>query len=344
MEIHSSISALPPDARRAVVAIGNFDGVHRGHQAVIAQARAQAEALKAPLAVMTFEPHPRAFFAPELAPFRLTPLAAKARALASLGVEHLYVIAFDRAFAQRSAHDFIAETLAADLGAACVVVGGDFKFGRGRQGDIAFLEREASALGIRVSRVVPVAVDGKQIASRRIREHLVAGELGAAAALLGRPWEVEGVVVHGDKLGRTIGFPTANIDLGDMLRPRIGIYAVEASRDDGATWQGGVASLGYRPTVGGRDLRFEVFLFDFDGDLYGKTLRVRPIKYLRDEVALDGLDALKRKIKEDEAEARAVLAVRANTAVEVDAKVEPTVDDGRGIENKSGAAARPDGR
>jgi riboflavin kinase/FMN adenylyltransferase len=325
MRIHSKISQLEPEARGAVVAIGNFDGVHRGHQAVIAQARAQADALKAPLAVMTFEPHPRAFFAPDLAPFRLTPLAAKARALAALGVEHLYVIAFDRDFAHRSAHDFIAETLAADLGAVCVVVGGDFKFGRGREGDIAFLEREAPSFGVRVSRVVPVTVDGNQIASRRIREHLIAGELDAANALLGRRWEMEGVVVHGDKLGRTIGFPTANIDLGGMLRPRVGIYAVEVSRDDGASWQGGVASLGYRPTVGGRDLRFEVFLFDFDGDLYGKTLRVRPIKYLRDEIALDGLDALKRKISEDETEARAVLAAQAK------------VDDARGIENKSGA-------
>lgn len=331
MEIYSKISDLPIGARGAVVAIGNFDGVHRGHQAVIAQARARADAIGAPLAVMTFEPHPRAFFAPDLLPFRLTPLAAKARALAALGVEHLYVIAFDRTFAQRSAHDFIAEILGTDLGAVCIVVGDDFKFGRGRQGDIAFLEREAPAFGIDVSRVVPVSVEGRQIASRRIREHLAAGEFDAAAALLGRPWEMEGIVVHGDKLGRTIGYPTANIDLGDMLRPRVGIYAVEASFDDGATWRGGVASLGYRPTVGGRDLRFEVFLFDFDGDLYGRTLRVRPVKYLRDEIALDSLDALKRKIREDEGEARAVLAANAK------------VDDKPGIENKSGAAARPSG-
>jgi riboflavin kinase/FMN adenylyltransferase len=320
MDIHHRLDTLPPSARGAVVAIGNFDGVHRGHQAVIAQARAQADALKVPLAVMTFEPHPRAFFSPGAPPFRLTPAAAKARALAALGVDHLYVVAFDRAFAAISAHDFVAQVLAENLGAVCVVVGGDFHFGRGREGDIVFLEREAPALGMRVSRVVPVMTESGPIASRRIREHLVAGELDAAAALLGRPWEMEGAVVHGDKLGRTIGYPTANIDLGDMQRPKIGIYAVEVCLGDSEAWRGGVASLGYRPTVDGRDLRFEVYVFDFDGDLYGRTVRVRPIKYLRDEIALDGLDALKRKIKEDETEARAILKARA--AVDGDGLIE----------------------
>jgi riboflavin kinase/FMN adenylyltransferase len=336
MDIHHRLDTLPPAARGAVVAIGNFDGVHRGHQAVIAAARAQADALAAPLAVMTFEPHPRAFFNPEAPPFRLTPAAAKARALAALGVEQLYVIPFDRAFAARTAHDFVAGVLGRDLGAKCVVVGGDFHFGRGREGNLAFLEREAPAFGIRVAQVAPVMApvtnDGGAIASRRIREHLVAGELDAAAALLGRPWELEGTVVHGDKLGRTLGFPTANIDLGDMLRPKIGIYAVEVCLGEGEPWRGGVASLGYRPTVQGRDLRFEVFVFDFDGDLYGRTVRVRPIQYLRDEIALDGLEALKRRIAEDEAEARAVLAARA------------AVDGGPSIANKSSPrSARPRG-
>jgi riboflavin kinase/FMN adenylyltransferase len=310
MDIHHRLDNLPPAARGAAVAIGNFDGVHRGHQAVIAAARAEAEALSAPLAVMTFEPHPRAFFNPSAPPFRLTPAAAKARALAALGVEQLYVVPFDRAFAARTAHDFIAGVLARDLGAKSVVVGGDFHFGRGREGNLAFLEREAPALGIRVAQVQPVTNGDGAISSRRIREHLLAGELDPAAVLLGRPWELEGVVIHGDKLGRTLGFPTANIDLGDMLRPKIGIYAVEICLGEGESWRGGVASLGYRPTVQGRDLRFEVFVFDFDGDLYGRTVRVRPITYLRDEIALDGLQALKRRIAQDEADARAVLAAR----------------------------------
>jgi riboflavin kinase/FMN adenylyltransferase len=323
MDIHHRLDTLPPAARGAVVAIGNFDGVHRGHQAVIAAARAQAAALGAPLAVMTFEPHPRAFFNPALPPFRLTPAAAKARALATLGVEHLYVVAFDRAFAVRTAEDFVAGVLGRDLGARCGVVGGDLHFGKGREGDLAFLQRRAPAHGIAVTQVPPVMDGAGAISSRRIREHLKAGELDAAAALLGRPWEIEGVVVHGDKLGRAIGFPTANIDLADMLRPKIGIYAVEIRLADGEPWRGGVASLGVRPTVNGRDLRFEVFVFDFDGDLYGRTVRVRPVKYLRDEVALDGLEALKRKIAEDEAEARAVLAARA------------AVDGGAPIANKS---------
>jgi len=332
MDIHHRLDTLPPSARGAAVAIGNFDGVHRGHQAVVAAARAEADTLKAPLAVMTFEPHPRAFFDPQTPPFRLTPAAAKARALAALGVEHLYVIAFDRAFAARTADDFVANVLGRDLGAKSVVVGGDFHFGRGRAGNLAFLEREAPAHGIRVAQVAPVMNGEGAIASRRIRELLTAGELDAAAKLLGRPWEIEGVVVHGDKLGRTIGYPTANIDMGDMLRPKIGIYAVEVCLAEGEPWRGGVASLGYRPTVQGRDLRFEVYVFDFEGDLYGRTLRVRPIKYLRDEVVLDGLEALTRKIAEDEAEARAVLKARG------------TVDGGGAIANKSNPrTARRDG-
>jgi riboflavin kinase/FMN adenylyltransferase len=313
MDIHHQIDRLPPSARGAVVAIGNFDGVHLGHQAVIGRARAEAEAAKASLAVMTFEPHPRAFFQPAIPPFRLTPAAAKARELARLGVDHLYVLAFDRAFAAITAHDFVAGVLARDLGAAGVVVGDDFHFGRGREGNLAFLEREAPALGIRIIRASAVTLDGIHVSSRRIREHLSAGDLDAAARLLGRRWEMEGRVVQGDKLGRAIGYPTANIDLGDMLRPRVGIYAVEALVEGEDRWRGGVASLGYRPTVGGRDLRFEVHLFDFAGDLYDRTLRVRPLAYLRDEIKLDGLDALKRKIAEDEREARAVLVRLAAT-------------------------------
>lgn len=334
MEIHNDISRLLSSARGAVVAIGNFDGVHRGHRAVIAQARAQADALGAPLGVMTFEPHPRAFFAPKTPPFRLTLLAAKARALARLGVDHLYAVAFDRAFAAISAHDFVAKVLAENLGAVCVVVGDDFQFGRGREGDILFLQREAPGFGIRLSRVVPVTSESGLIASRRIRELLTLGELDAAADLLGRPWEMEGPVVHGDKLGRTIGYPTANIDLGDMLRPKIGIYAVEVLIEGETEWRGGVASLGCRPTVGGRDLRFEVHLFDFAGDIYGRTLRVRPIKYQRDEVALDGLEALKKMIAEDEIEARAALKTLANAEV----------DGGERINNKSSSRTeRPQG-
>jgi len=336
MNIHHHLENLPQSARGAVVAIGNFDGVHRGHQAVIAQARAQADALGVSLGVMTFEPHPRAFFAPNTPPFRLTPLAAKARALAALGVDHLYAVAFDRAFAAISAHDFVAKVLGEKLGAVCVVVGDDFQFGRGREGDILFLQREAPGFGIRLSRVVPVTAESGPIASRRIRELLTLGELDAAADLLGRAWEMEGPVVHGDKLGRTIGYPTANIDLGDMLRPKIGIYAVEVLIEGEDTWRGGVASLGYRPTVGGRDLRFEVHLFDFTGDIYGCTLRVRPIKYQRPEIALDGLDALKRKIAEDEVEARVALRAQA--------KIDSKVDENGTINNKSSArTVRPQG-
>lgn len=324
MDIHRRIETLPSSARGAVVAIGNFDGVHLGHRAVIADARAAADARGAPLSVMTFEPHPRAFFAPGLPPFRLTSLPAKARALAACGVDHLYVVAFDRAFASISAQAFVADVLARDLGAVAVAIGEDFKFGRGREGNLAFLRRAAPAFGIAIVEVPKAAVGGSAVSSRRIRELLQRGALEDAAGLLGRPWELEGPVVHGDKLGRTLGYPTANLDLGDQLRPRIGIYAVEALLEGETFWRGGVASLGTRPTVGGEDLRFEAHVFDFSGDLYGRTLRVRLLRYLRDEMKLDGVEALIRKMRDDEAEARAVLAARAE------------VDGGSAIENKSG--------
>ena len=305
---HTSAS---DDARGAVVAAGNFDGVHLGHQAVLAEAKALAESLGAPFAVLTFEPHPRAVFQPGLPPFRLTPFRAKSLVLESLGVDLLFTLHFDLAFAQKTAEEFVAEVLVAALGAKAVVVGYDFVFGNKRRGTPELLKAEGAKHGFAVKIVSPVAAPGGVVySSTHIREHLVAGRPRDAAALLGRPWEIDGRVDVGDNIGRTIGFPTANIDLADYLRPAPGVYAVRAGIEDGGRieWHGGAANLGWRPTVGGRDLRFETNLFDFSGDLYGKHLRVALIERLRPEQRFEGLDALKAQIAADCQKAREILA------------------------------------
>jgi riboflavin kinase/FMN adenylyltransferase len=298
------------DARGAVVAAGNFDGVHLGHQAVLAETKALARAAGAPFAVLTFEPHPRVVFQPGLPPFRLTPFRAKSLVLESLGVDLLFTLHFDLALAQKSAEEFVAETLVAGLGAKAVVVGYDFVFGQKRRGTAELLKAEGAKHGFDVHVVQPVAgAGGVAYSSTQIREHLVAGRPREAAALLGRPWEIGGRVELGDKLGRTIGFPTANIALADYLRPAPGVYAVRAGIEDGAAthWHDGAANLGWRPTVGGKDLRLETHLFDFSGDLYGKHLRVALIERLRAEQRFDGLDALKAQIAIDCQNARQIL-------------------------------------
>jgi riboflavin kinase / FMN adenylyltransferase len=297
-----------------VVAAGNFDGVHLGHQAVLGEAKALARRLDAPFAVLTFEPHPRVVFQPGLPPFRLTPFRAKSRELETLGVDLLFTLHFDLAFAQKTAEEFVAEVLVAGLGIKAVVVGYDFVFGNKRRGTAELLKTEGSKHGFDVKVVAPVSAAGGVVySSTQIREHLVAGRPREAAALLGRPWEIDGRVDVGDKLGRTIGFPTANIDLADYLRPAPGVYAVRAGIEEGGKteWHDGAANLGWRPTVGGKDLRLEAHLFDFGGDLYGKHLRVAFIERLRPEQRFAGLDALKAQIAADCAQARQLLAAEA---------------------------------
>ena len=297
--------------RGAVLAIGNFDGVHLGHQTVIAEARARARAAGTGFAVLTFEPHPRSVFQPGTPPFRLTPFRSKARFLETLGVELLIACHFDLALAQKSAEDFVREILVEGLGARHVVVGYDFVFGNRRRGTAALLRSEGQTHGFGVSVVDPVTgANGAVYASTRIREHLAGGRPRAAQALLGRPWEIDGRVVVGQKLGRTIGFPTANVALGEYLRPLPGVYAVRAGlAEGGATrWYNAAANLGFRPTVSGSDLRLEVNLFDYSGDLYGKRLRVAFVEHLRPEQKFAGLDALKAQIAEDCRRAREILA------------------------------------
>ncbi len=314
MRILHHTEDMPEDVRGGVVAIGNFDGVHRGHQAVIGRAKELSRLRPAPLVVVTFEPHPRSFFQPDDPPFRLTPLRTKAHHLQALGVEVLVVLRFDAAFARKSAETFVREVLVDGLAARDVVVGYDFVFGHRREGDTRLLAEFARRHGFSVAVVEPVASpDSVVYSSTAVREHLAAGRPGHAAALLGRPFEIEGRVVPGERRGRTIGFPTMNIELGEYMRPALGVYAVRAAIEEPgeAVWHDGVANLGHRPTVDGTRLLLEVHLFDFDRDVYGRRVRVALIEYIRAEQRFDGLEALRAQIAEDWAVARRILGTRA---------------------------------
>jgi riboflavin kinase / FMN adenylyltransferase len=297
--------AMPPEWKGGVVALGNFDGVHRGHQALLAQAQKPAGALGAPLLALTFEPHPRGFFVPDTGPFRLTLAPAKTRLLAEHGVQAVLAQHFDAAFAALPAEAFVGDVLLKGLGARHVVCGYDFTFGARRSGNVERLRAEGKARGFGVTVLDPVMREGEIYSSTRIREALRAGMVSEAAQLLGHPWEIEGTVELGDQRGRTIGFPTANVDLGQHLRPRFGVYAVRALVD--GVWRDGVANLGRRPTFGKLKENFEVHLFDFAGDLYGKTLRVTMVDFIRPEMKFAGLDQLKAQIAADGEAARRIL-------------------------------------
>lgn len=311
MRLFRHYTEVPVEARGAVVAIGNFDGVHRGHQAVIAAAARQARGLGTSHAVLTFEPHPREYFRPQQPPFRLTPLRIKIRQLEAMGVDFQFVLTFNAELAAKSPEAFVVEVLSQGLEAAHVVVGYDFVFGQGRRGDAALLRDLGRLHGFEVTALAAAAApDGEVFSSTRVRELLQQGQPLAAAGLLGRPWEIEGRVEHGQKLGRKLGYPTANMVLGEYLQPALGIYAVRAGVDHGrgTEWRDGVASIGYRPTVGGNSILFETHLFDWDGDLYGRHLRVALIDYLRPEKKFDGLEDLRAQIAADCVAARQMLA------------------------------------
>ena len=304
MKIFSDWLGLPAAAQGAAVALGNFDGVHLGHAGVIRAARAARPG--APVAVLTFEPHPRSFFRPQDPPFRLTLSAERAAALEALGVDLLYELPFDAAFSHISGEDFIDRVLHAGLRAVHLACGGDFAFGHRRGGDVGMLIRRAGALGMGLTVVPPIADAQGPISSTRIRRLLQDGYPEHAAALLGRNHTIRGVVAHGDKRGRTIGFPTANIPLGEHLEPARGVYAVTVRLPDGSTVQG-VANIGLRPTVGGKESRLEAHLFDFAGDLYDAELTVALQAFLREERKFETFDALKAQIIADAGAARALL-------------------------------------
>ncbi len=299
---------LPDRLRGAAVAIGAFDGVHRGHKAVIAQACAAAGRLGAPLAVVSFDPHPRRWFQPDAAPFRLMTTGQMTRALEPLGVDRLYLLPFDAAMAAMTDEAFAREVLSDGLGIRHAAVGFDFTYGKGRTGSPEGLRRHGEALGFSVTIIDRIDdPDGLKLSSSGVREALKAGDMPRAAAILGRPFAIEGEVVHGDKRGRTIGVPTANIQMGDYMRPAYGVYATRTRLPDGRVIDG-VANLGVRPMFEIDQPLLEVWLFDFDGDLYGQTVETDLIAFLRGEMAFDGLDALKVRIDADAAAARRVLA------------------------------------
>ena len=304
MKIYHDWRGLPPEAKGAAIALGNFDGVHLGHAAVVRAAHAARPS--APLAVLTFEPHPRAFFRPQDPPFRLTLSAERAAALETLGVTLLYELPFDAEFSRITAEQFCADVLHAGLGAAQLACGADFAFGHRRGGDIAFLARRAEALGIGLTTVPPVTDAQGPISYTRIRRLLQEGYPERAAAALGRPHTIRGEVIHGDARGRTIGFPTANMLLGEHLEPARGVYAITARLPGGAEVSG-VANIGQRPTVGGTQSRLEANLFDFAGDLYGQELTVALRHFIREERKFESFDALKAQIARDAETARALL-------------------------------------
>jgi riboflavin kinase/FMN adenylyltransferase len=307
IRIISGWTDLAPNDRGAAVALGNFDGVHRGHQQVIAQAQAAAAALGAPSAVVSFEPHPRRYFQPNAEPFRVMSIGQMARALETLGVDRLYVLPFDAAMAEMSDEAFAREVLSIGLGARHVAVGFDVTFGKGRTGSPQAMRAYGAQLGFSVS-VAPAFTDpdGLKLSSSAVREALQAGDMAGAAAILGSPFAIEGEVVHGDKRGRTIGVPTANVRLGDYVRPAYGVYATRTRLADGRIIDG-VANLGVRPMFEIAEPLLEVWLFDFDGDLYGQTLETELVALLRGEMTFDGLDALRVQIDADAKAARAML-------------------------------------
>ena len=299
---------LAPEQKRAALALGNFDGVHRGHRQVIADAARAAAGLGAPLGVVTFEPHPRRWFNPAAQPFRLMSLDQLGRVLDDLGVNRLHVLPFDAALAELSDEAFARDVLADGLGARHVAAGFDISFGRQRTGDPQSLRRFGACFGFGVSIADPVAdVGGMKCSSSAVRQALRDGDCRGAARILGRAYTIEGVVVHGDQLGRTIGFPTANISLEDYVRPAFGIYAARTRLADGREVPG-VAYIGRRPTVvDGVDERLEVHLFDFDEDLYGQTLEVDLTELIRGDRRFDSMDAMIAQMRVDAAAARALL-------------------------------------
>jgi len=311
MRIYRHFETLPAEARGAAIAVGNFDGVHLGHQAVIGEAGRIARSLGLPWAVLTFEPHPRRVFQPDQPPFRLTPFRAKARALEAMGVDAMIVQRFNREFSQRPAEDFVTEVLVGGFGARHVVAGYDFVFGYQRGGNCEMLLAMGQKLGFGFTAVSAVeADDGVVYSSTGVRNCLREGDVRGAAAILGRPFSIEGRVAHGDQRGRTIGFPTANLHLGSTVRPALGVYAVRLGMGSGAefAWRDGVANIGKRPTFGGEDVILEVHLMDFDTDLYGQAVTVTLIEHIRPEKKFDGLDPLRAQIAADTDQARKILA------------------------------------
>lgn len=301
------------DDRGASAAIGNFDGVHLGHQAVIEIARQGAVDRACPLGVMTFEPHPREVFAPDGPPFRLMNSEARANRLEKLGVDILYELSFSPALSGLSAEAFAREVICDGLRLSHVVIGRDFHFGKGRSGSAADMEVFGADMGFDVTVVDLIETGGIEVSSTRIREALSQGDPGTAAAMLGHWHRIEGEVIRGDQRGRLLGYPTTNMSIAGLHPPKFGVYAVlvDVLTGEHAGAYHGVASMGVRPMFGENLPNLETFIFDFSGDLYGEHLSVALIEYLRPEEKFDGVDALVKQMDLDSDRARAILAALA---------------------------------
>ncbi len=304
MAIYAGFRDLPEAAKGHCVALGNFDGLHTGHRAVINAAREAG----GPLGVATFEPPPRAFFRPDDPPFRIFRPERRNAALLAEGADAVFELPFNADMAGMSDEDFVRQVLVDGLGARHVAVGFDFRFGRGRMGDSGRLASLGRALGFETTIVDKVEALGDKASSTAIRQALRAGEPEKAAEILGAWWIADGTVEHGEQRGRTLGYPTANIHLGDLIHPRHGVYAVRARVDGGGAWHDGVANFGRTPTTGIRDPLLETFLFDFEGDLYGKRMEVALVGFLRPELKFESVDAMVAHMAEDCDEATRMLA------------------------------------
>lgn len=309
MRLIQGYHEIAPEDRGAAVAIGNFDGVHLGHQVLIDDARKARGRADVPLGVITFEPHPRRHFQPGAPPFRLTPAAERARILAELGVDRLYQLRFDAALAGMAAEDFVHDVLVGGFGIRHIVVGADFHFGKGRRGDAVLLRQMSGALGFGVTIHEMVGDETGEFASTALRVLIEEGRCTEAARQLGRWHSVSGPVIRGDQRGRTLGYPTANLDFGEQLVPRFGIYAARVTVHDGPHHgiHDGVASIGERPTFGQNKPNFEVHLFDFNGDLYGAEISAGLVQWLRGEVRFDSVEELVIQMDRDSIAARAAL-------------------------------------
>ena len=299
---------IPDGLKGAVVALGNFDGFHLGHQAVVGRAIQRAFHERRPAIVATFDPHPVRFFKPDVPPFRLTTLDQRETLFAHAGADAMLVFEFGEELRSTSAEEFVTELLANRIGAAGVVTGDDFTFGKMRAGDVQLLKTLGVEHGIAAETVAPVLLDGHRISSGRVRDALLAGDTGTATRLMSRDFAIEGIVQEGDKRGRELGYPTANMVLGDYLRPRYGIYAVRATLEDGSEHPG-VASLGVRPTFDPPTELLETHLLDFGGDLYGRKIEVALHAFIRDEKKFEDVGALVTHMRRDEAQARHLLAL-----------------------------------
>ena len=297
---------IPDALRGGIIALGNFDGFHLGHQAVAGAAIDWAKAERRPAIIATFDPHPVRFFVPDAPPFRLSTLDQRQELFGAAGAAAMLVFHFDAALAGTSAADFVIQLLAGQLGAAGVVTGDDFTFGKGRAGNVAVLRELGASCGLTARTLGPVYAGGEVVSSSRIRDALKAGDCATATRLLTRPFAIRGIVQHGAKLGRNIGYPTANLELGSYLRPRYGIYAVTGTLADG-TVLNGAANLGIRPSFDPPIELLETYFFDFAGDLYGQEIEIALQHYLRPEEKFATLDALTAQMARDCEQAKALL-------------------------------------